>query len=417
MPLDPLRRAPSAATLLLSVLLAPALGAQPRVEASIAAGGGQATDAFGTRASAATLTPSLAVTPDPRLRLALSATGTRYAPSGWSAGGVLGTSARLPLGAHAAVALDGAAARTTTSAHALFTSLDAVPSLEASAGVLTVFGGAHAASGASVVVVPGQAGSPTTTGQGRTPGGSLLPAPLRPPTASPAPTASPTPDRELRASRSALGPVYGATIALPVAAAATLTLVAREERLRVEQLTVVDRSVTAALAAGRLSVVGAVGARRAPGDAPTFGSVAATLVVLPGVALQGAAGTYPANVVSGTFGGRFASAGLVLSAARTLGDRPSAAPAPSVGSAAAGRVRVALRAPSARLVEVAGDWSGWRPQPATRAADGTWYVDVRLARGEYRYAFRVDGARWTVPDGATAVDDGFGGRSAILTVR
>ena len=34
-----------------------------------------------------------------------------------------------------------------------------------------------------------------------------------------------------------------------------------------------------------------------------------------------------------------------------------------------------------------------------------------------RYAFRIDGRTWRVPDGAVAVDDGFGGKSAYVTVR
>ncbi len=54
--------------------------------------------------------------------------------------------------------------------------------------------------------------------------------------------------------------------------------------------------------------------------------------------------------------------------------------------------------------------------PLRRAANGVWYVDLSIEPGEYRYAFRVDGAAWTVPDGIAAVDDGFGGKSAWLAV-
>ena len=83
----------------------------------------------------------------------------------------------------------------------------------------------------------------------------------------------------------------------------------------------------------------------------------------------------------------------------------------------AGATRLVLHAPTARRVTLSGDWTGWAPTPTTRAPDGHWYVDVRLPRGEYRYAFQVDGERWAVPDGAITVDDGFGGRSALLTAR
>jgi hypothetical protein len=52
----------------------------------------------------------------------------------------------------------------------------------------------------------------------------------------------------------------------------------------------------------------------------------------------------------------------------------------------------------------------------TRASNGVWFADLRIPPGQYRYAFRVNGTTWMVPDGAQAVDDGFGGKSAWLTV-
>jgi 1,4-alpha-glucan branching enzyme len=78
--------------------------------------------------------------------------------------------------------------------------------------------------------------------------------------------------------------------------------------------------------------------------------------------------------------------------------------------------RLSIRAPEATRVELAGDWNDWKPVPARRAANGVWYADVALAPGEYRYAFRVDGGAWRVPEGAVISDDGFGGKSAYVTV-
>lgn len=60
-------------------------------------------------------------------------------------------------------------------------------------------------------------------------------------------------------------------------------------------------------------------------------------------------------------------------------------------------VRVALVAPHAARVAVAGDFNGWsaRATPlARRAADGAWVGTVRLAAGEHRYAFVVDDTLW-----------------------
>ena len=67
-------------------------------------------------------------------------------------------------------------------------------------------------------------------------------------------------------------------------------------------------------------------------------------------------------------------------------------------------------------VEIAGDFSNWKPVAATRAPNGVWFADIRIPPGQYRYAFRIDGTTWAVPDGIAAVNDGFGGKSAWLTI-
>jgi hypothetical protein len=79
--------------------------------------------------------------------------------------------------------------------------------------------------------------------------------------------------------------------------------------------------------------------------------------------------------------------------------------------------RLAYRSPLAREVAVAGDFNGWRPEaaPMHRGPGGLWTVDIPLAAGRrYQYMFVVDG-RWVTDPGAPAtVDDGYGGRNAVL---
>lgn len=79
--------------------------------------------------------------------------------------------------------------------------------------------------------------------------------------------------------------------------------------------------------------------------------------------------------------------------------------------------RLAHRAPLARDVAVAGDFNGWKPEaaPMRRGPGGLWTVDIPLAAGKrYQYMFVVDG-RWVTDPGAPAtVDDGYGGRNAVL---
>ncbi len=52
--------------------------------------------------------------------------------------------------------------------------------------------------------------------------------------------------------------------------------------------------------------------------------------------------------------------------------------------------------PEAAVVEVHGDFDGWRqPHPMRRTHDGTWRTAVGLKPGRrYTFRYRVDGVRW-----------------------
>lgn len=94
------------------------------------------------------------------------------------------------------------------------------------------------------------------------------------------------------------------------------------------------------------------------------------------------------------------------------------------GAASAGRLahrevvtRLAYRAPLARTVAVAADFNGWKPEAAAmrRGENGLWTVEIPLPAGRrYEYMFVVDGRWVTDPDAPASVDDGFGGRNALL---
>jgi 1,4-alpha-glucan branching enzyme len=90
---------------------------------------------------------------------------------------------------------------------------------------------------------------------------------------------------------------------------------------------------------------------------------------------------------------------------------PAGVPSPAPGS-----TRISIRAADAERVDLAGDFNKWQPVAATRAGNGVWYVDLPLPPGEYRYAFRINGKEWRVPEGVAAADDDFGGKAAWLTV-
>lgn len=183
--------------------------------------------------------------------------------------------------------------------------------------------------------------------------------------------------------------------------------------MRVGGTVAVDRSVTADVTEGRLALQLSAGQRTGTAR-QSFGSGAVSLGLTEDLSLELSAGAYAPNLLLGTPGGRYASAGLAV----RLGAAPERAlPVPAqVRGPRAGFTRLSIRAPRARRVELAGDFTEWKFVAATRAANGVWYADLRVPPGQYRYAFRLDGTEWRVPDGATAVNDGFGGTSAWITV-
>ena len=104
-----------------------------------------------------------------------------------------------------------------------------------------------------------------------------------------------------------------------------------------------------------------------------------------------------------------------LSLRRSFGGRRSASVAP-VPDVDRGWAVFRLPRRNARdAPELIGDFSGWQPVAMTAEGDA-WVARVRLEPGAYHYAFRMADGAVVVPDGLPAVDDGFGGRSAVLVV-
>ena len=339
------RTAPHAVALLLTLGAAPALQAQATT--TLVVGAGTFTDARGVRGSAANVAPTLALSPDPRLRVTLGAHAARFHTADWTLGGSGAFALRQPIGAHLAVALDGAAARSATSFDARYDAASLVPSVEGRARIgraaLLGYAGATLATGATTVRVA-----------------TAQPTPERPPLPLLGAPAQPQrqDERTLRAARTARGAVAGAVATFANVPAAP-SLGYREARVRVGAVDVVDRSLSLGARLGRLALGAGAGARTAPDERATFAHVGATLDLGRALALQGAAGRYPSDRVSGALGGRFASLGLVL---RHASAAPTPAMRPTDGLRGApplapGVRRLVIRLPHARRVELAGDWS------------------------------------------------------------
>jgi hypothetical protein len=364
------------------------LGAQ-QVASRVSVAAGSATDVAGVTSRAVTLTPSVSIAPDPRVLFGAAASATRFDNHQWSLGGDATMATRAPLGRSAAFTLNGAASAATTSYDFSYTTASALPALELVAGPVTAYGGVQAA-----------IASTRSVRDVSSPAGPFGPSPF----------ASRESAGVVRGSR---GGVFGGALKLLGAAGETAIVGVRETHATVDTTPTVDRSVSLSVLNGSVTVEGSAGVRVEPGMRAAFGGGAVSVPIGAAVALTFNAGSYPADRLIGTPAGRFFNLGVSMRTGRApVGDVKVDGVAPPT----AGMTRLALRDDGATHVEVAGDFTNWKPIATQRAANGVWFIDLPIPRGQYRYAFRVDGAHWKIPEGAAAIDDDFGGKSAWLTV-
>ena len=372
------------ACITLALGLTAASVAAQSTSARIWLGGGTATDLRGVRSGAYAVGPSVTFAPDPNFALSLGGRGTRFTNNAWSLGGSAAATMRAPFADGFGLLLSGNADAIRASYGATYLSAEAVPGLEWRRGVLSLWGGAHAATART----------------------SFDTAPL---------PGAPLPGTSSQ-SRSLLGPAFGGGLFLPNRDRnGSLSLSYREEHGSPAGMSVIDRTAVAAIRQGNLALTGSLGIRRAADERRTFGGARLGVTLARGIELLGSAETYPSNRLTGAPGGRTFTAGIAFG----IGGPPSPRPLPRPAGAPAvrpGLTRLSFAAPQAARVEVAGDWSDWNTVPLSRTVNGVWFVDLAIPPGVYRYAFRVDGTSWQVPKGVAAVNDGFGGKSAWLSV-
>ena len=75
-------------------------------------------------------------------------------------------------------------------------------------------------------------------------------------------------------------------------------------------------------------------------------------------------------------------------------------------------------APSAKSVQLVGDFTLWQSKPINmkKDADGVWRVTVELPSGTHRYRFLVDGQWWDDSACQQRVPNPFGGEDAVRQV-
>ncbi len=74
--------------------------------------------------------------------------------------------------------------------------------------------------------------------------------------------------------------------------------------------------------------------------------------------------------------------------------------------------------PTAKTVQVAGDFNGWHPEASPLAATGfgEWNIHLTLRPGQYEYRFWVDGAWADDPLARQTTPNPYGGTNALLKV-
>ena len=168
---------------------------------------------------------------------------------------------------------------------------------------------------------------------------------------------------------------------------------------------------------------GSVGAA-VGGSSRAWGSITGTAWVSSRVAVVASAGNYPVDLTQGYPGGRFVTLALRLGA-RELAE-PSTVETPAavssvpvfeVRNAPQGKRMLRFNAPTARTVEVSGDFTKWQPVNLTREPTGWWSVALPVTAGTHQINVRVDGNAWIAPPGLLTSRDEFGGVVGILVVQ
>jgi hypothetical protein len=176
-------------------------------------------------------------------------------------------------------------------------------------------------------------------------------------------------------------------------------------------------------AGSRWSVDIAVGGRLATMDvgAAMWASADGALLVSRRLAIVGGVGTAPGGMASRLPAHRHASIGV-----RLMRGAPLSRPLPvelqpiavafEVQKLGGSQYRVALCVPRARVVELTGDFTEWKPVALHRGGGDWWETTLPITPGTHQVNIRINGERWVAPPGAAVVDDDFAGVVGIIVV-
>ena len=157
------------------------------------------------------------------------------------------------------------------------------------------------------------------------------------------------------------------------------------------------------------------------GTAKSWGSAAITGWIASRIALVASAGTYPVDLTQGFPGGRFASLSVRIGSRRTKPSNEPSLTGPSRNSfllknVSSGNREIRIREPSARTVEIIGDFTDWNAVSLERGGDGWWTITLPIAKGIHEMNMRINKGSWTIPEGLPRKSDEFGSAVGVLIV-
>jgi hypothetical protein len=160
--------------------------------------------------------------------------------------------------------------------------------------------------------------------------------------------------------------------------------------------------------------------RSAPGL--TLWGVSAYRGITPLLEFVASAGRSGSDPVTAVPGSRYFALGLRLrlragSPPLLLPPTTAADAAPfHLGPALGSGREIVLRLAGAHQVELAGDFTDWRPILLDPWGEGAWRTVVTIPPGLHRLAVRVDGGVWHAPPGLRPITSEFGGEVAEIVV-
>jgi hypothetical protein len=191
----------------------------------------------------------------------------------------------------------------------------------------------------------------------------------------------------------------------------------------VERIALTDAVVSGRWRVGSLAFDATLGRRfsRVTPEATIWG-FSASRDISPTVALVAAAGRAGSDPVTSVPGARYFAVGLRLKVGQPL---PASLPSPEsaaeaapfrIGPAVAAGREIVVRAVDAARVELAGDFTDWKPVALQRWGDDAWRALLPVSPGLHRLAIRIDGGSWQAPPGTRAIRSEFGGEVAEVVV-